>query len=140
LAGLHKHSLTILRVSLGIIFLWMGILKLFTVSPVQESLINAFPTLGESQLLLFCVAFFEILIGGAFLANKFVTIAAIVMSIQLLFVTVVVLLTQGFAPRFPVLSLIGEHALKNLALIAAGLLLIAEREKKEHLKKEQTST
>jgi hypothetical protein len=30
--------------------------------------------------------------------------------------------------------------LKNLALIAAGLLLIAEREKKEHLKKEQTST
>lgn len=132
LTGLHTHALTFLRVSLGIIFVWMGILKIFNVSPVQDSLINAFPSLGESQLLLFCVGFFEILVGAAFLANKFVKIAAIVMCIQLLFVTAAVLFTQGFAPRFPVLSLIGEHVLKNLALIAAGLVLIAEKEEKQH--------
>lgn len=131
-AFLHKHASLLLRVSLGIIFTWMGILKLFNVSPVQDSLTQAFPALGESQVLLFSAAFFEILIGAAFLANKFVKIAAAIMSIHLLIITTAVLITQGFAPRFPVLSLIGEHAIKNLVLIAAGLVLLSEKEESIH--------
>lgn len=121
-----------LRIAFGIVFVWMGILKLFNVSPVQSVLSNAIPALGESQLLLFSAAFFEILIGTAFLANKFVRFAAIIMVIHTFIITFAVLFTQGFAPRFPVLSLAGEHALKNLVFIAAGLILISEKEEKAH--------
>lgn len=129
----HNRSVMFLRISLGIVFVWMGVLKLFNVSPVQEILANAIPGLGESQLLLFAAAFFEILIGAAFLANKFVKIAAIVMAIHVLISTLAVLATQGFAPRFPVLSLAGEHALKNLVFIAAALVLLSEKEEETPL-------
>lgn len=99
---------------------------------MQDILTTAIPGLGESQILLFSAAFFEILIGVALLANKFVKIAAIVLSIHLLIITGAVLFTQGFAPRFPVLSLAGEHALKNLVLIAAALVVLSEEKEKEH--------
>jgi uncharacterized membrane protein YphA (DoxX/SURF4 family) len=121
----------LLRVTLGVVFLWMGILKLFNVSPVQNALSNAIPALGESQLLLFSAAFFEILIGAAFLSNKFVKAAAIVMAIHTFVITFAVLFTQGFAPRFPVLSLVGEHAVKNFVLIAAALTLLSEKDEKQ---------
>ncbi len=129
---LRDRSIMLLRLSLGIVFVWMGVLKLFNASPVEEILIKAIPGLGESQLLLFVAAFLEILIGAAFLSNKYVKFSAIIMSVHLLVLTLAVLFTQGFAPRFPVLSLAGEHALKNLVFIAAGLLLIAQKEEKDH--------
>lgn len=123
----------VLRIALGIVFVWMGVLKLFNASPVEDILIKAIPGLGESQLLLFVAAFLEILIGAAFLSNKFVKFAAIVMSVHLSILTLAILFTQGFAPRFPVLSLAGEHALKNLVFIAAGLLLVTEKVEKYHV-------
>lgn len=129
---LHNHVVLLLRIALGIVFVWMGILKLFNVSPIQESLTAAIPGLGESQILLFSAAFFEILIGAALLANKFVKVAALIMTVHLFIITSAILFTQGFAPRFPVLSLVGEHALKNLVLIAAALVLLSEKKEKEH--------
>lgn len=140
LAFLHKRSIMLLRITLGIVFLWMGVLKLFTVSPIQDALSKAIPTLGESQLLLFSAAFFEILVGAAFLSNKFVKAAAIVMAIHTFVITFAVLFTQGFAPRFPVLSLVGEHAVKNFVLIAAALMLLAEKDEKQHPPEPSQST
>lgn len=132
LAFFHNHAVQILRITLGIIFIWMGILKLFNVSPIQDALTTAIPGLGESQVLLFSAAFFEVLVGGALLANKFVKVAAVVLIIHLLVITVAMLFSQGFAPRFPVLSLVGEHALKNVVLIAAALVLVSEKEENQH--------
>lgn len=37
-----------------------------------------------------------------------------------------ILLTQGFDPRFPILSLLGIFVIKNLILISAGLVILAE--------------
>lgn len=129
---LHERSVLLLRFAFGIVFVWTGILKLFNVSPVQDILTKALPGLGESQLLLFAAAFFEILIGIALLSNKFVKIASIILIVHMLIVTIAVLFTQGFAPRFPVLSLAGEHVLKNLVFIAGALILISEKEVKHH--------
>ena len=130
---LHSRAILLLRLSLGLVFSWFGVLKLFNVSPVLEIIKHALPPMfGESQLFMFLLAFVEILIGIAFLSNRVVKIAALVMIAHLLIATVAVLFTQGFDPRFPVLSLAGEFALKNLVLIAAGCVLIAEKsEKKE---------
>ena len=126
----HTRSVMLLRLALGVTFFWFGILKLFNVSPMQEVIAKAFPVIGESQFLLFLFALVEILLGVAFLANRFVRIAASLMIIWLLIVTLAVLVTQGFEPRFPVLSLVGEDVLKNLVFIAAGLVLLSEGKNK----------
>lgn len=125
------RALIVLRFALGTVFFWFGILKLFAVSPVQEIIRQALPPfLGESQLFMFALAFIEILIGIAFFLNQYVKLAAFVMLGHLTIATVTVLFTQGFDPRFPVLSLAGEFALKNLVLMAAGYILIVEKAEK----------
>ncbi len=124
----HNTALRLLRLSLGIIFFWFGVLKLFNVSPALEILQKALPVLGQSQLFMFLIAFLEILIGISFLVNKLDKTSAIVMEVYLLITTFAILATQGFNPRFPVLSLEGEFAIKNLGLMAAGLILIVEKE------------
>lgn len=133
---LHNRSLLLLRLSLGISFLWFGVLKLFDASPVQEAIASSFPSsIGESQLFMFLIAMIEILIGFSFLSNKFVKFTAIVMVVTVFLITLPVLINQGFDPRFPVLSLVGEIALKNIVIMSAGLILIAEKEEpKEEVK------
>jgi putative oxidoreductase len=125
---LNRKSLTILRISLGIVFLWFGVLKLFTSSPSLSLLQNALPfEMATSQLFSFFVALFEIALGVSFLANKLDRIAAIAAAVSLLLVTLLVLVTSGFDPRFPVLSIAGESVLKNLVLIAGCLVLISDK-------------
>ncbi len=127
----HKRSMLLLRLSLGIVFLWFGVLKLFAVSPSLIILQNSLPTaLGQSQFLSFLVSFIEILLGASFLSNKLDRIASIVAAISLLLITILVLITQGFDPRFPVLSAAGESVLKNLVLIAGCFALLSERNNK----------
>lgn len=135
----HK-AVRILQYTLGITFLWFGILKLFNASPVLNIIKLAIPPfLSDSQIFFFLLSLLEIAIGTAFLANRFVKIAAIVMIIHLLIASSSVLITQGFDPRFPVLSLEGEFVVKNLVLMAAGLVLIAHPSyaKRTEAKKEE---
>ncbi len=121
------YPLISLRFALGIIFIWFGVLKMFNVSPSLEILKSSLPqTLGESQIFLFAVAFLEILIGIGLFLKRTYRFSALIMIVLLTLVTITALITQGFDPRFPVLSLAGEYALKNLALITAGIVLLTE--------------
>ncbi len=125
---ISKKSLTILRVSLGICFVWFGVLKLFAVSYTLGILQSVLPSvLGHSQMFGFLVALIEIAIGISFLINKWDRIAALAMVIFVTIITVPILVTQGFDPRFPVLSIVGESAMKNLILIAGGLVLLSDK-------------
>lgn len=124
----NRKSLTILRMSLGLVFLWLGLLKLFTISPSLVALQNSLPeVLGTSQLFSFSVALSEIALGASFLSNKLDRIAAGVAAVSLFIITLLVLVTQGFDPRFPVLSVEGESVLKNLVLIAGCLVLLSDK-------------
>lgn len=124
----HQRSLLFLRISLGIFFLWTGVLKLFVSSPSLVLLQRSLPQeIGFSQVFTFVVAFIEILIGVSYLSNKLDRIASIAMIISMVVVSILVFVTQGFDPRFPVLSLAGELVLKNLILISAGWVLLYEQ-------------
>jgi len=115
---------------MGICFVWFGVLKLFNTSPVLFSIQKAFPALSNFQFFTFLIAIIEIAIGTAFIANRFVKTAALVMILTTLVVSIPVFISQGFYPRFPVLSLIGEDVLKNLVLMSGGLVLISEKSEK----------
>lgn len=127
----HQKALLLLRWSLGITFLWFGILKLFNVSPILDIIRHALPAfLASSNPFMFSLAVLEILIGILLLAHKFVKLTAIVLILHLLVATGSVLFTQGFSPWFPVLSLAGEFVVKNLVLMAAGFVLLVEHEER----------
>lgn len=124
----QTRALMLLRLSLGVIFFWFGILTLFNVSPALTMITKSLPAfLGESQLFLFLLALLEILIGLAFFTNRFIKVAAIVMIISVGIEIILVLFTQGFDPRFPILSLAGGYALKSLAIVAAGFVFLADK-------------
>ena len=126
----QERAFMLLRFALGVTFLWFGILKLFNASPVLDIIKKAVPAiLSDSQLFFFALSALEILIGISFLTNRYTKVAAVVMIVHLLVVTVSVLITQGFDPRFPVLSLAGEFVVKNLVLMAGGLVLLADKKK-----------
>ena len=127
----HALAMNLLRYSLGVVFIWFGVLKLFNASPDLDVLKIAMPAvLGQSQLFFLVVSILEILIGIGLFLKRTIRFTVIVMILVLIVITVAVLLTQGFDPRFPILSLAGEFALKNLVLIAAGLVLLTEEEER----------
>lgn len=129
MAFLHTRAQLLLRLALGINFFWTGVLTLFNVSPIIPLIRNSFPQgIGDSQLFIFIVALFEILIGTSYLFNRFVKATSSIMIVSLSIMSIPVFILQGFSPRFPVLSLAGEMTLKNFVIVAAGLILIAEKD------------
>lgn len=122
----QQNAHRLLQYTLGLTFFWFGILKLFNASPVEGIIRQALPeVLANSQLLILVIALIEMAIGIGFLLNKLVRPLALLMIGHLLVATVSVLLTQGFDPRFPVLSLAGEFVVKNLVLMAAGVVFLS---------------
>lgn len=120
-------SINLLRFSLGFIFIWLGILKMFNASTSLEILKNSLPqAMGESQIFIFAVSFLEILIGIGLFLKRTYRFSALIMIILLAIITIAALVTQGFDPRFPVLSFVGEYSLKNLTLITAGIVILTE--------------
>lgn len=122
----HKRAVLFLRVSFGIFYLWFGVLLLFNVNPIQRAIVVNSNPLLHSQLLIFSISIIEVLIGLSYLSNKFVKISTILMIVHEILGSLFILLTQGFDPRFPILSLLGIFVIKNLILISAGLVILAE--------------
>lgn len=127
----YSHlSINFLRYTTGFIFIWFGVLKMFNASPSLDILKNSLPqAFGESQIFFFAIAFLEILIGIGLFLKRTYRFSALVMIILLTLVTLSTLFTQGFEPRFPILSLAGEYALKNLAIIAAAVAILSGKSK-----------
>lgn len=121
------HGVRILRIALGIVFLWFGALKLFPGMSPAEDLVRAtvafLPVPGDVFLRILGV--WEMLIGLGFLTGR-----ALRSTIFLLFLQMpgtlspVVLLPERVFTRFPFgLTLEGQYIVKNLVLIAAALVI-----------------
>lgn len=125
------RAIMFLRYALGITFLWFGILKLFNASPAILLIKTALPIIVDMPIFFLTLALLEIVLGVAFITNRLVKIAAVVMIGHLLIASITVLFTQGFNPWFPILSLEGEFVVKNLVLIAAGFVLFSDNSNQE---------
>ncbi|MEK6481853.1 DoxX family membrane protein [Catalinimonas sp. 4WD22] len=118
-----------LRISLGIIFFWFGILKAFEISPAAslvEATINWLPLLGGSDWVKI-VGWWEVVIGLFFLSKKTIRIAIALLAIQMvgtilpLFIFPEVTFQQGRIPYAPTLE--GQYIIKNLLIISAALVI-----------------
>jgi len=123
--GMAAHGITILRIALGVVFVWFGALKLVPGLSPAEDLVRATVPFLPGALFLPLLAIWEIAIGLGFLTGR-----ALRLTILLLFVQMpgtlapVVLLPERVFTAFPYgLTLEGQYIVKNLVLIAAALVI-----------------
>jgi len=127
---LNRHSIDILRVALGAVFLGFGILKFFPgVSPAEGLAVDTVETLtlglvgGQTALL--ATASLETLIGLALVTGRFVRIGLSLLAVALLGILSPVVLFYGqmFPDGGPTLQ--AQYVLKDVVLVAAGLVVAA---------------
>jgi uncharacterized membrane protein YphA (DoxX/SURF4 family) len=125
-----RYSVMILRVGLGIVFLWFGVLKFFPdLSPAEELATKTIQTLTfgivQPQLALPMLATLETLIGLGLIAGKFMRITLLLLLFQMIgTVTPLFLFPAETFTQFPYApTLEGQYIIKNIVLVAAGLVI-----------------
>jgi putative oxidoreductase len=120
-----RASLPLLRGSLGIVFIWFGALKLTQSTPIAELVAATVPFLPESWFVPTLGAF-EVLIGLALLVGRWIGIVVALMVAHLAgtFLVLVMQPDVVFQHDNPfLLTMTGEFVVKNVVLIAAGIVL-----------------
>lgn len=122
-ATLATVSMPVLRMSLGVIYLWFGALKICGASPVEEFVARTIPFLPR-RLVVRALGVWEVAIGLALLLRVALRPTLLLFAVQLAgtFTPFVVQPRRMVRNGNPLLLTIeGEFVLKNLVLLAAGL-------------------
>lgn len=125
-----SKGLTLLRWSIGIIFLWFGALKFFDgLSPAQDLAIRTIGTLTfglvPENIIIYGLATWEVLIGLGLLFNIFIRETLLLLYLQMIgtFLPVFFFPSEVFK-IFPYsLTLEGQYIFKNLVVISSGIVL-----------------
>jgi putative oxidoreductase len=124
-AWLDRYGFTILRLALGLVFLWFGALKVAGKSPVEDLVADTLFWLPR-DVALYGIGTLEIVIGLCLLFGIAMRIVLLLFFLQMAG-TFLVLLTQperAFQDGNPLLlTTDGEFVVKNLVLIGAGLVV-----------------
>ena len=134
--GLHRRlvafSIPALRVSVGLIFLLFGFLKYFPgVSPAQDLVERTTDmlTLGmvPGSVALVAVATLECFIGLCFLASRWMRLAIWLLAVQFVGILSPLVLLSGeqFGGPGHAPTLAGQYVLKDIVLVAAGMVIAA---------------
>lgn len=114
----------LLRVSLGVVYLWFGGLKLVRMSPVTDLVRDAYPLFATLPVYL-GLGLFEVVLGVVLLTGAWTRHAAAAAVLHLLatFGLLVASPRTIFQPWFPFLTMEGEFVMKNLVLLATAAAL-----------------
>jgi uncharacterized membrane protein YphA (DoxX/SURF4 family) len=120
-----RNGITILRVALGVVFVWFGALKLFPGLSPAEDLVRATVPFVPGDIFLPFLAVWEIVIGIGFIAGRFLRLAILLLFLQMPgTLAPIVLLPDQVFNVFPFgLTLEGQYIVKNFVLIAAALVI-----------------
>jgi uncharacterized membrane protein YphA (DoxX/SURF4 family) len=125
-----RYGIPLLRISLGIVFIWFGALKLFPgLSPAQDLAGRTIEQLSfgaiQPSVSLPLLAVWEVLIGVGLLTGTFLRLTLLLLFLQmpgtLLPIFFYPELTFTRAPYAPTLE--GQYIIKNLVLISAGIVV-----------------
>lgn len=127
-----RYSIAALRVSLGLIFLGFGVLKLFPGVSPAESLIEATGAAITADVMpgaafVAATGAVEIVIGLTFVSGRFMRAATWLLMAQLVGVLspLAVVAPRLFSGPYHAPTLEGQYVLKDLILVAAGLVVAA---------------
>jgi uncharacterized membrane protein YkgB len=120
-----QHGLTLLRVSVGIVFFWFGALKLIPgVSPAEALIRDSLPFL-PMDLFIPILAIWEMIIGLGFIVGKFMRLIILLMLLQMVGAASPIFLNPSSVfVKFPfVLTLEGQYIIKNAVLVSAAFVI-----------------
>ena len=115
----------LLRICLGVVFIWFGALKVFGYSPVVALVASAVPWFPPEVFVPF-LGVWEILVGAGLLFRVALRLTLLLFWLQMAGTFLVLVLRpdiafQGGNPLL--LTTEGEFVIKNLVLISAGLVV-----------------
>src|SRR5947209_5546134 len=122
---LRRRGVAALRLALGLVFLWFGALKLFDSSPVMEILRHTYSFLPIKFFAL-ALGMWEVLVGVGLLVKRVLrcTLALLWLHMAGTFVALLLAPSLFFHHGNPLLlTAEGEFVMKNMVLIAAGLVI-----------------
>jgi uncharacterized membrane protein YkgB len=121
---MHKWGITALRLSVSLVFLWFGMLKLTGNSPVEALVVESFSFL-PFEFPFTALGVLEVLIGLGLLFKTALRVTLGLMWLMLLgtFASLAFNPDLFFNGNLFLLSTEGEFVIKNLVLIASGLVI-----------------
>lgn len=126
---MDKYGIFVLRLSLGIVFIWFGILKPLGLSSAEE-LANQLVDVGAwwipgHEYFYGILALVEILIGIFFLFNRTLRLAILLLFLQMpLTILPLFLLPELTWQTFLLVpTLEGQYIIKNMVLISAAIVI-----------------
>jgi uncharacterized membrane protein YkgB len=122
---MERHGVTLLRVSVATIFVWFGVLKVIGRSPVEDLVASTVYWLPAENFVRF-LGIWEVLVGVGLLIPVALRLTLLLFWIQMAGTFLVLIVNPGesFVDGNPfLLSTIGEFVIKNLVLIAAGIVI-----------------
>lgn len=126
LSTLSTAGLPALRITLAVIYVWFGALKLADVTPVAELVRNTVPVVDPPSWFVPALGDFEIVVGLWLLSGRRLRLLLPLLVAHLLGTFGVLVLQPGIAFQHgnPLeLSVVGEFVVKNLILLTAGVVV-----------------
>jgi uncharacterized membrane protein YphA (DoxX/SURF4 family) len=125
-----RHGVTLLRISLGGVFLWFGVLKFFSgLSPAQDLAARTMEVLTGGRVgpswSVPVLATWESLIGLGLLLGVMLRVVILLLLVQMVgTLTPLVLFPDEVFTRVPIApTLEGQYIIKNAVLISAAIVL-----------------
>ncbi|MEX1125609.1 MAG: DoxX family membrane protein [Acidimicrobiia bacterium] len=139
---LRRWGVPTLRISLAVVFIWFGALKILGVSPVVD-LVASTVYWVDPDWFVPALGVVEVLVGLGLTARWGLRLVLLVLALQMLgtFLVFVLLPEVTFQDGNPLkLTIEGEFVLKNLVLLAAAMVVGASIGSREVVVGEQGST
>ncbi len=125
-----KHGIKMLRIALGIIFFWFGMLKFFHgLSPAEVLAARTISKLTfgliPGNISVYILATWETLIGAGLLTNVVLDFTLLLLYFQMAgtFLPMLFFPHEIFANSILVPTMEGQYIIKNLVLISAGIVI-----------------
>lgn len=121
---MRRHGPLLLRISLGVVFIWFGALKPFRISPADD-LVARTVYWFDPDVFIPVLGVWEMLIGLCLLVRPLIRLGILLLLMQMpgTFLPLVLLPSVCFmhVPWAPTLE--GQYIIKNLVLISAALVV-----------------
>ena len=127
---MNRYGLRLLRISVGVVFVWFGVLKFFPgLSSAQDLAINTIKLLTfdllPDKIIINGLALWELLIGIGLITGKFMRETLLLLFLQMMgtFTPIFLFPEEVFTkiPYAPTLE--GQYIIKNIVIISAAIVL-----------------
>ena len=124
----RQHEVLLLRIAVGVVFIWFGSLKILDMSPVMKMLASSFSFLAAPPGLIL-LGIFEVILGVGLLVPATARLAAALTVLHLIGTFSLFLIAPSvlFHPSFPIVTFEGEFVVKNIVLITALLAIFTRQ-------------